>query len=93
VVRAEHDVVLTLPANDAFASVARQAALELARRRGFGPRADEALTAAVGDAFAELAPSDGQVRLVFAITTGAIVVSASLVGASDRSFRRIVPGR
>lgn len=86
-------MVLTLPANDAFVSVARQAALELARRRGFGPSADEALTAAVGDAFAELAPSDGQVQLVFGITTGAIVVSASLVGVADRGFRRVVPRR
>ncbi|MPY92255.1 MAG: hypothetical protein GEV08_04060 [Acidimicrobiia bacterium] len=91
--RAEHDVVLTLPASGAFAAVARQAALELARRRNFAPTANEALATAVGDAFDHLTPSDDQVQLTFAIVEGAIVVSASLLAQPDRSFRRAVPGR
>jgi anti-sigma regulatory factor (Ser/Thr protein kinase) len=93
VARPEHDVVLTLPANGAFVAVARQAALELARRRGFEPSAHAALEAAVGEAFDQLGPSEDQVRLTFAIDGGAIVISAALLEHPARSFRRAVPGR
>lgn len=93
VARAEHDVVLTLPASGAFASVARQAASELARRRGFAPSANDALATAIGEVFTELASGEDQVRLTFAIADEAIIVSAALLAQPGRTFERSIPGR
>ncbi len=83
-------MVLTLPASREFAPVARQAAGELAFRRGFGPVATDALAAAADDAFTELAHPGDRVRITFVVETAVIEVLAELVERPDHRFRRTV---